>query len=372
MGEEFAGFGTIRQRSSAVESVLLCSNNEALGLKVLYCLREAGLHVDVVSVAHRNATRFSRYCRQFDQVDGVKDCAESRAQLAQWINSHADHRRWTAIVADDIHAHGLLHSLRDVVTVPSFAPSDGPTLTACHDKWSFYRRLKDANVSVPATYLLDDMDALTPEVLETVGFPLLVKPLNAESGHGIRRFDDYRSLIDYLKAPGPYKTLPLLLQRFITGHTLGLSLLATDGVIRCHDVQLHSDDGSRLFYCDSEVIEAGRRIVAAFDYGGPGHIDFVRDDESKRLYALEFNCRFWYSVTVSMWRGGNFPALAIDLALGRSIPASPTKPGAYFQPATVVKMLRRPRMLARLDEVNWRGFWQAVSDPIPHLLNRLL
>jgi carbamoylphosphate synthase large subunit len=216
------------------------------------------------------------------------------------------------------------------------------------------------------------MEALIPEVLETVGFPLLVKPLDAESGHGIRRFDDYRSLIDYLKAPGPYKTLPLLLQRFITGHTLGLSLLATDGVIRCHDVQLHSDDGSRLFYHDPEVIEAGRRIVAAFNYGGPGHIDFVRDDESKRLYALEFNCRFWYSVTVSMWRGGNFPALAIDLARGRSIPASPTKPGAYFQPASVVKMLRQPWMFARLDEVNWRGFWQAISDPIPHLLNRLL
>jgi biotin carboxylase len=224
---------------------------------------------------------------------------------------------------------------------------------------------------VPHSIKLESLRDLTEEKAAAVGFPLLVKPLNGESGHGIRRFDDYSALRRYLTTPGPYRALPLKLQRFIVGPTIGLSMLAHHGEIVCHDVQRHAEDGSRVFESNPAVLEIGRRIVAHFGYGGPGHIDFVQESETGRLYALEFNCRYWYSLPVSLWRGGNFPALAVDLVQGRPLSFSPTRPGAYFQPGAVVALAKRPWRLARLDSANWRGFCQAITDPFPHLLSHM-
>jgi biotin carboxylase len=128
-----------------------------------------------------------------------------------------------------------------------------------------------------------------------------------------------------------------------------------------------------LFYEDSDALNLAQRIVAEFGYGGPGHIDFVRDDATGEAFALEFNCRFWYSTTVSLWRGGNFPALAVELAGNRPIPPRPTRAGAYFQPGTVVRcMLTAPSRLGKMDAANWQGFFQAASDPLPHLMSRFL
>jgi biotin carboxylase len=350
--------------------VVLYSRNPALGLKVLYCLSHAGARVHVIAAKAGSYLRQSRYCRAFEAIE-EPDADRHRHLLAERIDALARERPIDAVLGDDIGSHALLHDIAADISPPAFAPSSGALLADCHDKWAFYSRLLEHGLPVPPSVRLASLADLTEENASAVGFPLLVKPLNAESGHGIRRFDDFGTLRHYLTTQGPYKALPLKLQRLIAGPTLGLSLLARGGEILCHDVQRHADDGSRVFDSNPEVLDIGRRIVALFGYGGPGHIDFVQDAATGRLYALEFNCRYWYSLTVSLWRGGNFPALAVDLARGRPVPASPTRPGAYFQPGAVISLAKRPWRLARLDAANWRGFCQAVSDPLPHLASRL-
>lgn len=354
-----------------MKRVLLCSNNEALGLKVLYCLRVAGYRVDILSTAADNVTRLSRYSGGYHELEGQASDEATLERAIDWINREAPGSTWDAIVADDIPAHGLLHRVRPHVTVPAFAPSPLELLARCHDKWSFYSRLNGVGIPVPPSTLVSSRDAITRSAVEAVGLPLLVKPLNAESSRGIRKIESFSALEEFLDGPGPYRGYPCKLQRFINGHTIGLSLLALEGKLLSYDVQFHADGGDRRFYEDADVVEIGRRIVRAFSYGGPGHIDFIKDDRSGEVYALELNCRFWYSVTVSLWRGGNFPALAVRLARGEPVPECTTQPGSYFQPGQVVRMLRHAHLLAQLDQHNWRGFWQATSDPVPHVAHAL-
>lgn len=348
--------------------VILYSRNPAIGLKVLYCLCHAGMRVHVIATRSGSYLRYSRYCHAFHAIE-EPDPGRHRQRLRELIVSLAMRQEVAAVLGDDIGSHALLHEIAGDLPAPAFAPVSGDVLAACHDKWSFYSRLLHEGLPVPRSAKVTNLEDLSEEAA-AVGYPLLVKPLNAESGHGIRRFDDFATLHRYLSTPGPYKALPLKLQRLIAGSTVGLSLLASDGKVLCHDVQRHAADGSRVFEDNPEVVEIGRRIVALFGYGGPGHIDFVQEESTGQVYALEFNCRYWYSVTVSLWRGGNFPALAVNLVRGLPIPATPTRCGAYFQPGTVITLARRPWRLARLDWRNWLGFAQAISDPLPHLASK--
>lgn len=353
-----------------MRDVILYSCNAAIGLKVLYCLSQANVRVHVISANAESYLRYSRYCHAFHAIRNP-DPAAKRRLLVQKINELAQRQSIEAVLGDDIRSHALLNELARQLDAPAFAPAPRSLLEACHDKWSFYERLSQCGLPIPPSVKIATMDDLTEARVAAVGFPLLVKPLNAESSHGIHRFDDYSVLRHYLTTPGPYKALPLKLQQLIVGPTIGLSLLALDGRVLCHDIQRHAQDGARIFEPSPEVLDIGRRIVAAFGYGGPGHIDFVRDSKTGQVYALEFNCRYWYSLPVSLWRGSNFPSLAVKLARGHEIPFSPTRPGAYFQPGNVIAMFKQPWRLAQLDRANWRGFWQAISDPLPHLTSYL-
>jgi hypothetical protein len=225
--------------------ILLVSNNAAIGLKVVYCLKAAGHEVDVLATQASNATRFCRYVRRFEALP-VSAGGLDAAAVERFVVARSDQRQWAAIVADDLGAHGLLHQAAPRLQVPAFAPWDSHRLAELHNKWCFYQRLENAGIPAPKSWLLNSSDDLGPAMLETLQFPLLVKPLNGESGHGIVRFDGIEDLRRYLIAPGPYKQLPLKLQRLIVGSTLGVSLLALDGKIHSHDVQLHAADGSRL------------------------------------------------------------------------------------------------------------------------------
>lgn len=349
-------------------SALLVSGNWAIGLKVLTCLRFAGYDVDVLSLTPASKIRRSFYRRGFDALPTQLDPAERAAAIVDFVLGRAVNCEWRAIVADDLESHACLHEAVPKLPIPAFAPASRSLLNRCHDKWSFYQEMTSIGVEMPRSSVVCEGAGATLEQADSVGWPLLVKPPNTESGHGIVRFNDFDRLRSYLSTPGPYKALPLKLQRFIEGHELGVSFLAEQGRIRTLDVQLDSDDfGARHFYEDAEAAHVARRIVKHFGFGGPGHIDFIRERKTGRLFVLEFNPRYWYSVTASLWRGGNFPAMAVDLAQGRTIHESPTRLGRYFQPKALLGSWRHPRRLALLDRSNVRGFLVSVSDPLPHL-----
>jgi hypothetical protein len=349
-------------------AVLLVAHVGNIARKMVGCLHRAGYEVDVLSIGRQTlGLGRSRFVRRFDAIDATGRGVPQAEDISRWIASSEPSRRWVAVLGDDLQSHQLLHGIAPHVRTPVFAPTSPERLAALYDKWSFYRLVADVpGVRTPPSALLAAADADATAIAATIGFPLLVKPLTGEGGHGIAIVRDEHELRGHL-AHRDADDFPLKLQRFIRGPTLGLSLLAAEGRILASDVQLHRADGARQIVDDAAVQAMGARIVAALGYAGPGHIDFVRDEATGDTYAIEFNCRFWSSVEVSLWLGGNFPALAVDVARGKPIPARPTSPGYFFQAGVAGRKIRRPWELLSLGAPTWRSVAHALSDPGPLL-----
>lgn len=347
-------------------AVLLVAHVGNIGRKMVGCLYRAGYEVDVLSIGRQTlGLRRSRFVRRFDAIDPRGRSVPEVEEVGRWIADNESSRHWVAVLGDDLPCHKVLHGVTSQVRSPVFAPTSPARLDAIYDKWSFHGLVADVpGVRVPRSGLVHLRETDAAAIAAAIGYPLLVKPLTGEGGHGITRVRDVHQLQADLAARDA-DAFPVKLQRFIRGPTLGLSLLAKEGRVLASDVQLHRADGAREIVDDEEVQAMGARIVAALQYGGPGHIDFVRDAATGDLYAIEFNCRFWSSVEVSLWLGGNFPALAVDVARGMSVPARPTSPGAFFQAGAAGRKLQCPWELLSLGTPTWRSIAHTVSDPGP-------
>ncbi|MFA6303648.1 MAG: ATP-grasp domain-containing protein, partial [Legionella sp.] len=289
----------------------------------------------------------------------------------EWINRNAKIKNWRVVLADTVAAHAFLFSIKKQLNIAAYAPSSDVLLNECHNKWLFYQRLRNAGIPTPKSLLISNLELLDEQFINEIGFPLIVKPLNASASSGIFRFNDYKSLSMYLRSPGPYKELPLIAQTFIEGDSLSSSFIALDGDILSANVDLHNKDKSYTFVNEPHILKMTQNIIKEFHYGGPGNIDFIQDKITKQTYALEFNCRFWLTVHLSEWHGVNFPDLAAKTCLGQKISESVTTPGQVFFPSVLFRLLKHPSMLRKIDLANWKGIWRSISDPLPQLFRAL-
>lgn len=349
---------------------VLVSFNDAVGIKVLYCLSQSCERVDVAALSRDSGLRFSRHAGRFMTLPDTKGSLDVDAAVAA-INAHIEARSIDVLIPDYQVSMAFLHDNASRLAAPVFAPSRMETMDRIHNKWSFYEVLRDAGLATPRTMLLSSRDQLTRDFVEGVGFPLLVKPLEGEAGHGIVTFDDFAALERYLSTPGPYRDLPLLLQQHIPGVDIDYSAVKLDGRVLAYDVVEHADFDVRLFRDEPRVAKLGEAILKAFDYDGVAHIDMRLDERSGEVLAIECNPRFWFTVTASLWQGTNFPALAARAALGEAVPQATTKPGRYYLPSHVLRNLATPWRLGSVSRQNWRGLLQVIGDPLPHLMSQV-
>lgn len=348
---------------------LLVSFGDALGIKVLYCLSRSCEVVDIAASSRRSSLRYSRYAGRFLALPSANGGLDATAAVDA-INDHVRDRAIDVILPDTQDAMEFLYHNADGLAAPAFAPSEPETMARIHDKWSFHQTLTEAGLATPRTRILSAQGELTPAFAEEVGFPLLIKPLNCEAGHGIVTFQDFKALRSYVATPGPYRDLPLILQEHIPGIDIDYSAVKLDGRVLAYDVVEHADFDVRLFRDEPRVVALGESILEAFDYDGIAHIDMRIDERSGQLFAIECNPRFWFTVTASLWKGTNFPALVARAALGERVPPATTRPGPYWLPSYIIRNLVTPWRLGAVSRENWGGFLQALSDPLPHVISK--
>lgn len=311
-----------------------------------------------------------RWSRYVDDTLLIPDLRElDAATLASIINEYCTKWNVSVVLADAIPAAGQLYELQQQLRVPSYAPEPLQKLMRIHDKWAFYEQLS-SRFPMPRTALIQNADDLDNQTAERIGHPFLLKPLNGEAGHGVEYFSNRHEALTYLHQPGKYREYPLIIQQFITGQDAGYCVISDNGRAIVDDTQFRDANDVRTFCHSDEITELGRAIIHELKYSGPAFIDLRKDASTGILYPLECNCRFWSTITANAWMGINYPDVAACIAIGRELPATKMTLSTYHLPGTVIRYFGRPRGLLRISRRAWAGFFQAMTDPLPHLASR--
>ncbi len=355
--------------------VLVLSTIDLFGSHLVTCLGESGYDVHLICDDRWSPTRWSRHCRFFTWWDRLT-LMQGDQRFSDELNAYCSRHDIDMIIPADMRTTRALVRARDTIHEAQVcALPDQTTLDRLHNKWTFYQFVRSHNLPSPETYLVKDVQELERLVFD---FPVIIKPVEGENGEGIWRADTHTDLMSGYTHRNQEHLGPYLIQRYLAGRDIDISFLADHGKMVAWSIQQKDDDspGTLHFLDEEQVLQIARRIVEASGYHGVAHMD-MRYDEKGRVYAIEFNPRFWGSLIWSYWAGVNFPDLLIRVTRGEHINqpiTANTGPCTYFgvSPRRLAISLLRGRFIPEELPPSSQQAWRTNHlDPVPHLCRRI-
>jgi predicted ATP-grasp superfamily ATP-dependent carboligase len=349
-----------------MRALVLCSN-PVFSLGIVRSLGAMGAKGHVMG-SHRVArTRFSRYCEQYVYIPDAD--LRSPSAVLERINQHCARYGIDVVIAGDLAATFLMAESHQHVSVPVFPVASVEVLQTLHDKWRFHWMLTSLGLPSPRTHRLDP-----GESLDTLpfGYPVMAKPPSSEGGDRVARYDSREALEAMLARPGA-RNIPWLLQEFLPGRDIDLSLLADRGKIVAWTIQDDGKDGFKIFKPEERILHVGERIVAATNFSGVAHFDMRIDERDGNLVVIECNPRFWGSLILSTWSGVNFVEMGCAMALGRPVAAATQIEGPARHQGIAPRRMLQALLVGRtapegLSPSMLAGWNQVHTDPLPELL----
>lgn len=357
-------------------SVLILDGSDSFVLKVLRCLgRDPKVTSHILSRSRKTIAGYSRYCRKSHYNWSHND--------AEWIEVIRDVARRCKI---DVLLPTTIESiefvsrnydaLSKIASVPPTPNSEQLNIT--QDKWSFYCFVKEHEFPTAESILFaeDNNIICKTQPLNSIEFPVLLKPTKEAGGRGIIRIDSQSELFSIIKQ----KKLLVpkqryVLQSYIPGEDLCLGALCKNGEILSY--VLHKDllppsnsfghQKVMEFVHNDSVIEVGRKLFSALGWNGMAFIDFRIDRRDNSIKLLEVNPRLGRAFLGALSAGVNFPLNLCCSAMGMEI-HDKQKSVRYSHPSAYLKILRS-RIIGRPVPIRlkiWEsGFRYLVSDPLP-------
>jgi predicted ATP-grasp superfamily ATP-dependent carboligase len=325
--------------------------------------------------------RFSRHCRlyKFRPIGTEREARlHALAEIAQ---------RVPVDVILPVGEEGVQFAAaeRDALSkLAALPPLPGlESLSIARNKWLLNQFARKHNLPAPESALVT-LDAAFDQHISDLPYPVLLKPTSLTDGQGIRRFETPADLRRFLE--GQDSTLfkdQYLVQAFVPGSDVGLSVLCRDGEILAFTMQRGIISAAHRFgplmamefVKQDDVLEVGQRLVSALRWSGVAHIDFRRDSRDGQAKIVEMNARYWGSLLGSLVAGVNFPYLACLAAQGIQFPTPEYRLSKYVYATTVFReglrwFLGKSSLKGfTFEETGLRFF---LTDPFPELAKRLV
>jgi carbamoyl-phosphate synthase large subunit len=196
-----------------------------------------------------------------------------------------------------------------VLAAPSLA-----TLDVTLDKWELAKRCAPL-LRVPVTRLLN-ADGIGLRWI----FPVIVKPRRGAGSRGVRVVADRATLV----AMGPDEAL--IIQEYLPGDEFSVDVLADANgsvVAAVPRTRTRVDSGVSIAgetVHDEGLEQTAAAVARAIGLRGVANVQLRRDSDGVPA-LLEVNPRFPGALPLTIAAGVDMPSLALDLALGRELPA---------------------------------------------------
>ena len=310
----------------AGKRILLLGSNERAALSVCRSLGRKGAIVEIVAFErNRQPAELSRYCRKrFFFGSPVTD----PVGFLKRLKIHLGDMPYDAIFPITDMACELVYS--DHAALELRAKIVGPDPDAYHkavDKGNAVELAHRVGLQVPTGLLLKCGDDTAPAFVLLDEGPVYAKPVRSclLSDGFINSFEVKKcSSPEHLerKLAEDLLRLPVLVQKAVKGHGVGLNFLADHGrlVAASMNRRLHEppDGGGSSYRTNTEMserhVQIARDLAEALNWSGLIMVEMKQDADT--LTIMEMNCRPWGSIETAIRAGVDFPALATAQALG--------------------------------------------------------
>lgn len=369
--EVLAAVGTQR-----MNVIMLCHLGRA-GYNIQRALASLGIKTYLISDERSASIRFSRGCSVLHHVRGDLSTANEDT-IVRLINETHDRVGVTSVIPADVDAALYLARIRDRV-IPSIFPTSPPdTLSRLNDKWEFARICMAQKVSIPNTLFFANNASVDPTAIrETLGFPVIVKPVTGFGQRGIDFLID-NAAVEKFQDLHTHDT-GMVIQEFVQGRDWSLSVFALDGVVKnwtaweCPS-QLETSYGvSRFmvtkFRYHDDLIAMAEKVIAATNFNGVANFD-ARLSDNGRMVLFECNPRFFNRMLAARICGLNFVAAGLP---GHALRQQTMLCKGNYYPWQELFTTRGLRLLVSGE---WRlryllrDLYEMLRDPIPPLVRK--
>ena len=384
---EHALLGAMEMNASrAGTGVLLTHGRNRIAYGVLRSLRARGIPV------HVGDSRPGTMCARSRLAAGTFVYPSPFADETAFVDRIVAeaHRRGCGVVMPVLEegfalarqAHRLPPTLR--LAAPAYAH-----ILLAHDKWRWAEQASSLGIATPIAIRADALIS-EPPLIETLRFPVLLKPRQGGGAWAIEHLESPDALRARLCAPAtsqaPWERF--FVQERITGRVHCVAVVAAHGAVRAavgyRQVRELPITGGQATARISEDIPAARdalqRFVAATGWHGVCQADFLVEQDTGIPYLIDLNPRLWGSVAQAVAAGIDVPWLLYRLAIDGDL-----EPQAARSPATRTRWLggelgvllealqATPRRWDLVRAVSLPGTraqaWDdlVLSDPLPFL-----
>jgi predicted ATP-grasp superfamily ATP-dependent carboligase len=248
--------------------------------------------------------------------------AQSDSDVMNIVQEHAAGLGGAVLVPTDMRATRMLSHMGAALhpMCAGFATASPDLIARLDNKWSFHALLGKLDLPSPGGMLIH---ALDDPALDAVPFPAVIKPLAIGGGIGIHCVSS-RAEMNAALSQWPAAQVPFLIQEYLPGKDIDISILADRGRIVAHAVQAWDGQYRLRFFDDPDAYDMARHLVEQTGFSGVAHFDMRRDARDGELRFIECNPRFWATVDAAVQAGVNFAALGVQMAMGHAVePCTP-------------------------------------------------
>lgn len=321
------------------------------------------VQVDVMSPQKIRNRVLSRHYGKFVSCK-LENLIEPDTSFADLINDHCKSNHVDIVIPVDVIPAACLAKIARDIAIPVFPIPTLKQILQLNHKWRFKQLLDRLGLATPHTILVN-----TPEEVSSldIPFPAVIKPVEREHGIGLKILNSRDDLSAYFSGSHVSDHSPWLIQEYIPGNDICISVLCKQGHILYWTIQKQVGKGTLQFIEHPELLHMVRTICEELNYTGVTHFDGRIDQRDNAVKFLECNPRFWGSLIASAMAGIHFATLGITAALGQQPPIDITYQNGLRLPdqatnISIIALLLRRRV--PFNPTNARYLMHTLCDPL--------